>query len=375
MRKINKVSLLLVGLLSVSPAVFGAGAAPAGGGAPAPKADVYVVPAAKDLPLKLTYPAQILSAKSVSVVARVSGVLEQKLFEEGSFVEKGAKLYKIEDSIYKAKVDAASASVEVAKAVLSNADRTWKRTKALYAKKVVSQEARDNALSAFEQATASLALAKANLKQAKIDLAYTNVTAPISGIIGMKLVDVGDYVSAAVGTKLISITQNDKVHVEFSMPLSDYMNIKNGIWSLPQDNKIKVSLIIDDKPVQKSGVIDFIDINANKNTATVKMRAVIDNSDKYLIPGSFARVVTEDIYQKDVISVPQKAVLQNPQGTIVFVEQNGVAGVKPVIIGKESGDKFVVAGGPVQSGDRVIVNNFFRVKPGQPLVVDKIINQ
>lgn len=375
MRKINKVSLLLVGLLSVSPAVFGAGAAPAGGGAPAPKADVYVVPAAKDLPLKLTYPAQILSAKSVSVVARVSGVLEQKLFEEGSFVEKGAKLYKIEDSIYKAKVDAASASVEVAKAVLSNADRTWKRTKALYAKKVVSQEARDNALSAFEQATASLALAKANLKQAKIDLAYTNVTAPISGIIGMKLVDVGDYVSAAVGTKLISITQNDKVHVEFSMPLSDYMNIKNGIWSLPQDNKIKVSLIIDDKPVQKSGVIDFIDINANKNTATVKMRAVIDNSDKYLMPGSFVRVKLNDIVQKNVITIPQKAVLQNNMGTIVFIENNSHVDVRPVVLGKESGDKYVVAGGPLKSGDKVFVNNFFRLKPGGEVIVDKTINK
>jgi membrane fusion protein (multidrug efflux system) len=93
------------------------------------------------------------------------------------------------------------------------------------------------------------------------------------------------------------------------------------------------------------------------------------------MPGNFIRVSLQGIVQKNVLTIPQKALLQNPQGTIVFVEQNGVAGVKPVIIGKESGDKFVVAGGPVQSGDRVIVNNFFRVKPGQPLVVDKIINQ
>lgn len=375
MRKINKVSLLLVGLLSVSPALFGAGAAPAGGGAPAPKADVYVVPAAKDLPLKLTYPAQILPAKSVSVVARVSGVLEQKLFEEGSKVEKGQSLYKIEDNIYQAKVDAASASVEVAKAVLSNADRTWKRTKALYAKKVVSQEARDNALSAFEQATASLALAKANLKQAKIDLAYTNVTAPISGIIGMKLVDVGDYVSATAGTKLVSITQNDKVNVEFSMPLSDFSNVKNGTWSLPADNKINVSLVVDGKPVAKTGVIDFIDVVANKSTSTLKMRAVFDNTDGYLVPGSFVRVVTNDIFQKGVITVPQKAVLQNPLGTIVMVEKDGMVSVKPVMVGNESGDNFVVKSPALQSGDRVIINNFFRVKPGSKVVVDKIVNE
>ncbi|DAB34991.1 MAG TPA: efflux transporter periplasmic adaptor subunit [Sulfurospirillum sp. UBA12182] len=342
---------------------------------PLPKADVYVVPQAKDMALTLSYPAQIYSFRGVNVVARVSGVLEEKFFEEGSFVEKGQKLYKIEDTIYKAKVDAAQASVGMAEAVLNNATRVWNRTKELYAKKAVSQESRDNALSAYEQAVASLALAKANLNQAKVDLEYTNVKAPISGVVGLKLVDVGDYVSASAGTNLVSITQNDVVNVEFSMPLSDYMNIKNGIWSLPQDNKIKVSLIIDDKPVQKSGVIDFIDINANKNTATVKMRAVIDNSDKYLIPGSFARVVTEDIYQKDVISVPQKAVLQNPLGTVVFVEKDGVVGVKPVKVANESKDLFILKQGAVQSGDRVILNNFFRIKPGSQIAVDKVVNE
>jgi membrane fusion protein (multidrug efflux system) len=105
------------------------------------------------------------------------------------------------------------------------------------------------------------------------------------------------------------------------------------------------------------------------------MRALVDNSDGYLMAGSFVRVVLNDIVQKNVITIPQKAVLQNPLGTIVFVEDNGKVGVKPIIIGNETGENYVVAGGPLQSGDKVIVNNFFRLKPGTDVVVDKIINQ
>lgn len=374
MRKMTKVSLLLVAFLSVSPFVYGAGPQ-AGQQQPLPKVDVYVVPKPQDLALSLNYPAQIDAVKSVNVVARVSGVLEEKYFTEGSYVNKGDKLYKIEDTIYQARVDASKASVQQAEATLDNATRNWNRTKELFKKRAVSVETRDATLAAYNQALAALSLAKANLNQAQIDLNYTIVKAPISGIAGIKKVDIGDYVSATVPTNLISITQNNTVNVEFSMPLSDYMNIKNGVWSLPQNKEAQVDLNLDNKTVKKIGYIDFIDVNANKNTATIKMRAVVDNSDGYLIPGSFIRVSTNDIYQKSIIVVPQKAVLQKPLGTVVFVENNGVVGVKPVAIANESGDKFVIKAGALQSGDKVIVNNFFRIKPGGKVSVDKVINQ
>lgn len=370
MKQIVAISILFSSIASFANTPAKEGATP-----PLPKADVYVVPQPKDMPLSLSYPAQIYPSQSVNVVARVSGVLQEKFFEEGSFVQKGQKLYKIEDTIYQAKVDAALASLQMAEAVLNNASRVWNRTKELYAKKAVSQESRDNALSGYEQAVASLALAKANLNQAKVDLEYTNVVAPMSGIVGMKQVDIGDYVSAGVGTKLVGISQNDVINIEFSMPLSDYMNIKNQIWTLPQDGKIKVSLIVNDKPIEKNGVIDFVDVNANRDTATLKMRAVIDNSDRYLVPGSFVRVHTEDIYQKSVITIPQKAVLQNPLGTVVFVEKDGIVSVKPVQVSNESKDMFILKQGAVQSGDRIILNNFFRIKPGSKITVDKIVNE
>ncbi|MDQ7073546.1 MAG: efflux RND transporter periplasmic adaptor subunit [Gammaproteobacteria bacterium] len=184
----------------------------------------------------------------------------------------------------------------------------------------------------------------------------------------------GILLSATPPTKLIEITQNNKVYVDFSMPLRDYANIKTKLWMLPSNNKITVVLEIDNKMTDKAGIVDFMDVNINKATSTVKMRALIDNSDTYLMPGSFVRVILNNIMQSNVILIPQKAVLQNPMGTIVFIADHGHVAVKPVILGNESGDKYIVVGGPLASGDQVIINNFFRLKPGADVQVDNIIN-
>ncbi|WP_331775308.1 efflux RND transporter periplasmic adaptor subunit [Sulfurospirillum sp. 1612] len=362
---VSAASLLLIPSLTV--------AAPAGK-MPAPKADVFVVKAPKARPITLTYPAQILPYKSVKVVSRVLGVLEKKYFIEGEHVTKGQHLYQIEDSMYQAKVDAAKASVQMSKATLQNATRKWNRVKKLYASKAISQESRDSAISAYEEALASLALSKAQLKEAQIDLDYTKVKAPISGIIGLKQVDVGDLVTSNPPQTLVTITQNDKVYTEFSMPMSDYSNIKNNTWSMPSNGKLTLQLLIDGKPYKTTGTVDFIDVNINKQSATVKLRALFDNTDGYLMPGSFARVVLSDIAEKNVIMIPQKAVLQNPLGTIVFVAEKGKVAVRPVVISNEAGNMFTVKPGTLKAGDKVIVNNFFRLKPGAAVQIDKTVD-
>ena len=369
----KKMSIFVVTALAVPTFLLGADAPAAK--ATAPKADIYIVPKVSDLKINLKYPAQIKSLQNVDVYARVQGVLQEKLFTEGTKVTKGDLLFKIEDNIYQAKVDAAKASVEMAQATLNNATRNWERIKKLYRSKAVSVESRDTALSEYENALASLSMSKAQLQQAQIDLNYTSVKAPISGIAGMKKVDIGSFVQDNGTTTLVKITQNDQVFLDFSMPLSDYKNIQSGLWSLPVDNKIQVAVTLNQKTIQESGVVDFIDAVIDQNTSTVKMRAIIDNPVHTLIPGNFIRVTLNGIVQKDVITIPQKALLQNPMGTMVFVENNGIASVKPVQIGKETGNNYVVTGGPLKSGDRVIVNNFFKVKPCKPLTVDKIINQ
>ena len=205
-------------------------------------------------------------------------------------------------------------------------------------------------------------------------MAYTKVKAPVSGITGLKQVDIGAFVSNNPPGKLVVITQNDKVYVEFSAPMSDYKKIKNHTWSIKDNTPVKVTLEVDGKLIKKEGVVDFIDVNTNNQTAIVKMRALFDNSDNFLMPGQFVRVVSNNIIQKNIITIPQKAVLQKSLGMIVFIEDHGHVDVRPVVIGNVSGDKFIVAGGPLKSGDKVIVNNFFRLKPGGKVIVDKIIN-
>lgn len=376
MRKIKGLLVVsALALTTISGNLFAEEKAAAANKMPAPKADVYIVPKAQDLKIDLKYPAQIKSFQNVQVYSRVLGVLEEQRFVEGDRVEQGQSLFKIEDALYQAKVDAAEASVQMSQATLDNATRNWNRIQKLYKSKSVSTEQRDNALSVYEEALGALAMAKAQLRQAKIDLNYTKVKSPISGVTGLKKVDTGNLVTANPPMELVTITNNDKVYIDFSVPLSDYKNVKNGLWVLPESGKIDVTISVDGKPVLTKGNVDFIDENIDKNTSTVKMRAIVDNKNNILMPGTFVRIGLNGIVQKNVITIPQKALLQNPLGTVVFVENNGVAGVKPVLIGNESGDKFIVVGGPLQSGDKVIVNNFFRVKAGSPVTVDKIINK
>ncbi len=342
---------------------------------PMPKADIYIVPKPKTLPIILKYPAQIKSFKSIRVVSRVSGILEKKYFKEGQEIKKGDFLYKIEDKVYKAKVGEAKASVQMAQAILDNTIRNWDRVKKLYRQKAISQEKRDNALSAYEEAEASLSLSKAKLKQAQINLSYTRVLAPISGTIGLKKIDVGDYVRSNPPTTLINITNNKKIYVFFSMPLRDYINIKNGLWQIQKNKKIKIFLIIDGKTIKQQGIVNFIDSNVDKKTSVVKFRAILDNNNKYLMPGSFARVVLSGIVQKNVISIPQKALLQNPLGTVVFIVKNGRVRTLPIAVTRESGENYIVKKDYLKSGTKIIVNNFFRLRPGGKVAIDKIINR
>ncbi|RLA77401.1 MAG: efflux RND transporter periplasmic adaptor subunit [Epsilonproteobacteria bacterium] len=371
MRNTNLIKSAIVIAIFSATTVF-AGGPPAGMKMPTPKADIYVVEKPTDVSIMLKYPARVQAYEKVQVVARVTGILEKKFFTEGKKVKKGAQLFQIEDDIYRAGVDAAKASLQMSQATLDNATIDWDRFKKLYKQKAVTEDKRDNALSAYKQALASVALSKAQLKQANINLAYTKVKAPITAIADLKQLNVGNLVTP--GTKLVKMTRSDKVYIDFSMPLSDYVKIKSHIWSIKGNGAIKISIEINGKVMDKVGTVDFIDVNIDSRTSVVKFRAKIDNSDGSLMPGAFVRVITNNIIQKNVTLVPQKAVLQSPEGSIVFIEDHGHVGVKPVFLGDEYEDKYIVSG-PLTSDDRVIVNNFFRLKPGGEVIADVIINK
>lgn len=342
---------------------------------PAPKVDVYIVPEPKDTPVSLEYPARISSVKNVTITARVSGVLEKKYYVEGATVHKGDLLYKIEPDVYQAAFNSAKATLELESAKMQKAEKDWKRAEGLYKDKAISEQDKDSAYFAYETAKASVNVAKAELKKVAVDMNYTEVKATINGVAGMKKVDVGDYVKE--GTSLLSITKTNPIFAEFSIPdinsLKRNYELENGSWSNVQGAGLKASLVVEGKTYEKLGDIDFIDTNVDASTSTLKARAIFDNSSAELIAGQFANIKIIGVVSKNVITVPQKAVLQNPLGTVVFVVVDGKASVKPVKILDTAGQNFVVSG--VKPKDVVVVNNFFRIKPGTPVSIDKTINK
>ncbi|UFS61618.1 efflux RND transporter periplasmic adaptor subunit [Sulfurimonas sp. HSL-3221] len=345
-------------------------AAPA---APAPHADAYVVKAVAKRDVVLNYPARLKSIRSATVVSRVTGVLLEKRFKEGDYVKKGTRLYKIEPDLYQAAVNEQKASVILQESLYTKAERDWKRAQALYKDNAISVQEHDAALSAYETARAQVNASKAQLQTRELELGYTDVTAPISGIAGIKQTDVGNVVNA--GTPLVTITQTDPIYALFSIPSGDLQKArvenKEGRWSWGNEGRLKASLDVDG--IKVSGDIDFIAPTADTQTGSISVRARFKNSDNLLLPGTFGRVTLEGISRDNVIMIPQKAVLQNPMGTIVFVEQEGQAAVRPVVLGDPVGNSFVVRKG-LAEGDKVIVNNFFRVKPGAPVIIDKTVD-
>lgn len=340
----------------------------------APKVDVFVVKEQKQMPVSLVFPARISAAKEVSITARVSGVLERQLYTEGSLLNKGVAMYKIEPDIYEADVESKKAALAVENAKFEKAQKDWERARELYEEKAISEQDKDSMYFAYLSAEANVKVAKAELHKAELNLNYTNVTATINGIAGKRLVDEGDYVTA--GTPLVKIRQTDLIYAEFSIPemtkLKQKYTLAKGTWNKLQDAKLQAVLVINDKEYAQKGVVDFVDSAVDNATSTMKARAVFKNPDAQLVAGEFAKIKIIGVVSNNVLAVPQQAVLQNPLGTIVFVVDEGKVGVRPVKIIEASGDKFIVSG--VTPKDVVIVNNFFRIKPNTPVTIDKTIN-
>lgn len=368
-RKVISALIVTSAMISNIPALYAQQTdAPAG-----THVDIYLVPAAAQIPVVLEYPARLKSSRSATVVSRVSGLLQSKSFVEGATVKKGSLLYKIEPDIYVALVREREADLALQHSLLTKTQRDWERAESLYKDRAISSKELDAARSSYETATAELDAAKAKLESAKINLNYTEVKAPISGITSMKATDLGNLVSS--GTPLLTITQTDPIYAEFSIPDTDFFKAQEaygkGSWASSLQEKLSATVTLTSS--KANGHIDYISAFINEKTGSIQARAVFENSTNSLIPGAFARVKIEGLVRKNALSVPQKAVLQNPLGKIVFVVEEGKAALRHVKVGDTSGENFIVEEG-LKEGDRVIVNNFFRVKPGAAVIIDKTIN-
>ncbi len=333
--------------------------------------DVYKIEQPKNKQIILTYPARLKSTNSITIVARVSGILLKKFYTEGRYVKKGDLLYKIEPTLYKAKVNVAMAMLEKARANLHKTENEWMRYKILYKKKVISQQKMDDITNLYQSSKATLNEAKANLKLAKTNLNYTSVRATISGITGLKLIDVGDYVK--IGDKLVTITKIKPIYAEFSFTDTDMLKIKNDIMHKRIIKRAKLTAYIIQNRKKYVGYVDFIDTSIDTKTSTIKARAIFNNKNGNLMPGEFVRIHIYGYIRKNVITIPQTALIQNSMGKMVFLVVHGKIVPKFVNVSLGPNNTFIVNKG-LKPGELVVVDNFFKIRPNAPVKIDRIIN-
>lgn len=360
------VGVMVAGLLGCNNAADSA-AAP-----PVPEVVVVTVQP-RDLPVTSEYVGQIQGVREVEVRPRVSGILEHWNYKEGSAVQAGQSLFTIDPEPFRADLEKAEADLASAEASLSQATRNAARLKPLWEAKAVSQKEYDDTVSTEQVAAANVKAAQAALTQARLNLSYTRVEAPISGITSRALKSEGSLVETQQ-TLLTTISQIDPIHVIFSFTEAEYLKFtrdtSEGWLKLPKDGKFDVNLkLADGSEYARAGKVDFTDVRVDSNTGTIEARAVIPNPQHLLRPGQFVRVQLSGAIRPAAIAIPQRAVLEGPNTKIVMtVNAQGVVEPRPVQVGDWFGEDWVITGG-LNPGDKVIVDGVVKARPGSPVKI------
>jgi membrane fusion protein (multidrug efflux system) len=271
--------------------------------------------------------------------------------------------------MYQAAVDQAQAQVLMAQAHLRQAEREKVRVAGLFKAQAVSEQERDQALSAYELAQAGLAGAQAALQAAQIDLDYTQVRAPINGITGQRIQSVGDLVGRDYNrTHLTTLTQLNPIEVHFTIGEREFIErqqqLQQGILRFSQGEQLTAQVTHWGNQLQ--GVIDFADHQINPHTGSVSLRARFENPNAALLPGALVRIELGGIEAVDVIQIPQSAVLQIGSQAFVYVAKDGLAQMVPVGLQRAVGQTWLVDKG-LAVGDQLIVNNLIKLRPNTPV--------
>lgn len=335
----------------------GAGGPGGPGAAAMPPPEVEVVTVAPgSATITQELPGRLQAFRSAQVRARVDGIVEKRLFAEGTDVKEGATLFRIDPRNYQATFDFARADLAVARLTLE-------RYRPLLEIKAVSQQEVDLADAKVKQAEAAVT-------RARIDLENTAVPAPISGRIGRTLVTEGALVGRGEATHLATIEQIDPIYANFTQPGTDLLRLRQAVKAgrIKQAERAKVELILEDGSVYpQPGKLLFSDLAVDPATGSVSLRAVFPNARHELLPGTFVRVRFPEAIADTVLRVPQRAVQAGPQGQFVMiVDAEGKAAPRPVKTGGMSGDDFIIAEG-LKSGEQVIVNGLQKARPGAPV--------
>ncbi|CAM8277131.1 AcrA Membrane-fusion protein [Candidatus Methylopumilus universalis] len=316
------------------------------------------------VPITAEAVGQTEGAKEVEIRPRVGGILLKRKYNEGSPVKAGQTLFEIDPEPYKIALNQARAQYNQSLARAEQAKREKKRLETLIESQSISQREFDNATSDESISVAALAQSRANLRQAELNLSYTNVTAPVDGISGRFQFSEGALISANTSL-LTTLAQVNPIWVRFSFSDNE---LKQLGGALNEKNIQEVSMILSDgNEYPKKGKINFAASEINPSLGTQELRATFENNERQILPGQFVRVRVNTGKKDGVFLLPQLAVLNSDQGKFVFVvNEKSQATPRPVVTGQWKGKDWVILSG-LQAGDKVIIDNLIKVRPGMPV--------
>jgi len=323
----------------------------------------------QDIPVSVETTGKTESYREVEVRTQVTGTLLKRFYIEGNIVKKGDLLFQIDPAPFQTTVNQAKANVTQQQASVTKADRDIERLKPLLAEKAVSQQEYDDAVSTKEQAQATLEQAVAALQQAEINLNYTKITAPISGIAGKALKDEGSIVTAGSDSLLAKIHQIDPIYVNYSTSDTEYLTMRKKIDEkvilVPDEGKFNVELTLSDGSIYPGiGKLNYSDSMIDTQTGTIQYRAEFANPDSFLIPNQFVRVSLKGAIRPNTILVPQRAVQQSQAGHYVYiVNGEGKAEQRMIEVGDWNEDNWIIGSG-LSEGDIVIVEGTLKIQSG-----------
>ena len=363
-----------IGIFAASLLIAGCGKKQAPAGPPQGPPEVGVVTVQ---PQRVTLTTELSGRTSPQHIAevrpQVSGIILKRLFAEGSDVKAGQVLYQIEPATYQAAYASAKAAEAKAEANLIPATLKEGRYKDLVKIKAVSQQDYDDAYAQLKQAEADVASTKAALETSRINLAFTRITAPISGRIGRSSVTNGALVTASQATALATIQQLDPMYVDVTQSTADMLRLKqslaNGI--LKKSGSAPVKLLLEDgSSYPLTGTLKFSEVTVDQSTGSVILRAVFPNPKQELLPGMFVRALLVEGVNENAILIPQRGVTRTPAGDAVVMTVGAEEKVepRPIKVVRTVGDSWLVSDG-LKAGDRVILEGLQKARPGTPVKV------
>lgn len=334
-----------------------------------PSAVSVITTVTEPLPITNELPGRIAPTRIAEVRPRVSGIITQRVFEQGSIVKEGDVLYRIDPEVFKVQVASAEATLARAKAQQMQASQQADRQRELKKANVTSTQQVEDAIANLAIADADVAAAEAGLSTAKLNLQYANVTAPISGRIGRALITEGALVGANGADILATIQQLDPVYADFTQPAADLIRLRKALESggvMSPGGDAPVRLIMDDGTVyEHPGKLLFSEATVDATTGQVTLRGQFPNPDRDLLPGMYVRVQIEQGIEKAAIAVPVQSVQRDSAGKAQVFVVNGqdTVELRPVTTSRIVGDRWVIATG-LKPGEKVIVEGFQKIGPG-----------